>query len=179
MLAFLWRPLRRPAPEPRRRGGHRQRLQRADALAGEEEGPGQPSLLMSKLLLRWADGALSSSALQDLAAAAVHDGWQHPMVDRLAGLRCGSWSHASLMKLLLSSSLGDAFTHCPGEEVTDLILPSRWLKILHDYPHEFRPLLGATRPGLRRFWHDFLAQPGNIWTFCKPSGDCRPDNGIA
>ena len=124
-------------------------------------------MLISKLLLKWADVTLSAFELVDLARAAVQDGVQQPMVDRMAGLQLGTRSHSTMMRLLLSSSLGNVFTHCPGEEATELILPSRWLNVLHAYPHEFRPLLGASRPTLRRFWRDFLAQPGNMLEFLQ------------
>ena len=125
-----------PLAEPRRRGGYRQQRERGDDMPAEFAG--RPSLLMSKLLLKWADGFLHATELQDLAAAAQRDGLAHPMVARLAALRPGNWAHSSLMKLLLGSSLAGAITQFPDHEATEMILPSRWLHLLHSYPHEFR-----------------------------------------
>ena len=160
MLSFLW--ARRPQAGPRRRGGHRQRLAASADDIGVVDAPAAPSELFAKLLLQWADGNLPASTLQDLAASGQRDRFVHPMIERFATMGAAQHSHSGLMNMLLTDGeLGGLIDRVPGCEAKSLMLPSRWIHTLHQYPHEFRPLLGASRAKLRYFWEHFLAQPGN------------------
>ena len=143
MLSFLWAP--RPQAGPRRRGGHRQRLAATADDIGAADVAAVPSELFCKLLLQWADGHLPAATLQDLAASAQRDQFSHPMIDRLAAIGAAQHAHAGLMSLLLTSGgLGSLIDRVHGCEAESILLPSRWIHTLHQYPHEFRPLLGAS-----------------------------------
>ena len=96
MLSGLWAPLEDQAP--RRRGGWRQRAA-ADALQGDGA-PAAISQLAWRQLLRWADGEVSASRLQEAMADAVADGLDHPMVVRMSRVGSGQHANAGFMDVL-------------------------------------------------------------------------------
>ena len=160
MLAPLWAHL--PVRTPLRRGGWRQRLanEGVEPHGGYLEPP-QISRLFGSHLLSWCEGLISASRLQSLAAAGVADGFQHPMLSRLNGLREGQHAQISLLRLLGTCGVPQKISHFPGEFVTHDILPSTWLGILHQFPPEFKMRLGAERGKIRSFWAQFLSRPAN------------------
>ncbi len=160
MLAPLWAPLR--APAPRRRGGWRQRLANEELNgSGRDLQAPRISRLFGNHMLSLCEGIISASRLQALAVAGVADGFQHPMLTRLAELREGQHAQVSLINLLQTCDVPQQLSHFPGEFVTHAILPSTWIRILHGLPPEFRMRLGAERGKLRSFWQQFLSRPCN------------------
>ena len=159
MLRPLWAPL--APPQPRRLGGWRQRLE-AEALDAAVAGEGRGiSRLFGRHLLAWGEGKMSAAELQNLAECGVHDGFEHPMLSRLAQLRGGQHAQASLIELLGTTGVPRVISAFPGEFVSHGVLPSSWIRLLHAYPHEFRLRLGAEKTKLRGFWRDFLNRPAN------------------
>ena len=162
MLNHLWAPLRANRRRGGRRGGWRQRLE-AESSEEEAEPPrGAPSLLFSDLLVEWCDGRRSAAELQVRAARGLKDGFQHAMISQLAGVGSDQHAHSGLLSLLGAGGLAGKITSYPGEIVSDIVLPSTWIGIVHSYENEFRSRLGADRQKPRRFWRDWLAQPANI-----------------
>lgn len=84
------------------------------------------------------------------------------MMHRLAAVGEGQHAHQGLLDLLGTCGVPQQLTRCPGEMVTDMLLPSTWIKLLHAYPHEFRLRLGADSFRLARFWREFAARPLNF-----------------
>ena len=158
MLRPLYAPL--PIAEPRRRGGWRQRIEREEQNQ-ELPGPGALSHLFGLHLLDWCDGKMSASRLQQCAAAGLADNFVHPMIQRLAGVGAAQHANAGILGLLNTCGIPAYIRHYPGEEVTHALLPSQWVRIIMQYPHEFQRRFGADRAKLRSFWSDFLARPCN------------------
>jgi hypothetical protein len=158
-LSRLWAPLR--LPEPRRRGGWRQRL------AAEEE-PVQPaagapiSRLFGEHLQDWGDGLISAQKLQRLASHGVADGFRHPMLERLASVPAGQHAELGLHRLLETCGVPQQLTEYPGEFVSHALLPSTWIRLIHSgYPHEFRLRFGAEKHKVAAFWEAFLGRAAN------------------
>ena len=164
MLAPLWAPLRTRLPS--RRGGWRQRM------AAEDE-PALPSPVISRLfgnlLLDWSDGLMSARKLQFTAANALYDGFDHPMAHRLAQAGAGQNAQQGLLSLLRGCGVADLLTVYPDEEVTHLMLPSTWLKVVSQYPSDFALQLGADRARLRQFWKGFMSSPNHVTVRAHPA----------
>ena len=120
-----------------------------------------PSKLFGGLVVDWADGSLSAAKLQLQGARGLGDGFEHPIISRLASMGADRHAHESLMNLLLNRcGVAAMLNTYPGEAVDHMVLPSTWIKHLATYPQKFSQLLGANRPGLRSFWKNALARPG-------------------
>ena len=157
-LSRSWAPL--PVREPRRRGGWRQRLAAEDVGVGVGVAP-RISRLFGQHLLDYCDGFISAKKLQALASMGIADGFQHPMLSRLAELQGGQHAQASLMRLLASCDIPQHISEFPDEFVTHALLPSTWIGLIHGYRHEFVHRLGADRQRLVSFWESFLSRPAN------------------
>lgn len=156
MISELWAPL--ADRQPQRRGGWRQRLRdEEDAEAAET----RISKLMGGLLRDWCDGLLSASRLQQCASDCVSDGFLHPMVSRMSRVGGGQHAQEGLLRLLSLCGVPQHLAHFPGETISEAMLPSSWIRLLAEYPHEFKLRLGADRRKLQDFWADFLGRPAN------------------
>ena len=153
MLHPLWAS---SEPPVRRRGGWRQQLQAMAAEAAAE--PTSISRLAAGMLLEWADGGLSASRLQQHCSNAREDGLGHPMVQRLANMGTNQNAHNGLMRLLGSCSIPGLITAVDSEQITHMVLPSTWLRLLHKWPAQFSVRLGANKASVRTFWTEFLAR---------------------
>ena len=158
MLSALWAPL---APlRPRRQGGFRQRAAAAEVDAAQAQ-PARISRLFGNQLLQWCEGGLSAAQLQKNASDGLLDGFSHPMMSRLAGVGSGQHAHEGICGLLRRCGVLECLTRYPDEGVSDFVLPSTWVRVLKEYPHEFNMRLGADQPKLRRWWTDFASRPCN------------------
>ena len=111
-------------------------------------------------LLRWCDGYVSASALQQVASDAVSDGLRHPMLVRLKGVGAGSHAQAGLMRLLSWCDVGGFVSDVPNaDHAKHVVLPSQWVALLQGYPHEFKLRVGADCYKLRGSGEDFLRNP--------------------
>ena len=87
------------------------------------------------------------------------------MVERIANI--GSQSspqhcHNGLMRLLEQCGINNLVTRVPGSPISHMMLPSTYIKLLHDlYPNQFRQRLGATQSLVARFWVGFFSRPQN------------------
>ena len=163
MLAPLWAPFRTPAP--RRRGGFRQQREAEDEeLASSPPPPGKCKLLIRQFL-KWCQGDISATALHEVATDAQDDGFQHPMIDRVAALRGGQHAHDELMSLIkretdaldLMMGIGS-----PGSAVTEILKPSNVIaSFLKHHPDKFAKKIGASPAKVKKFWQGFKKQPQN------------------
>ena len=165
MLSRLWL----PDPEPRSRGGFRQR-----ALAAQvETQDAKISLLASRLLLSWASGTTSAVQLVDTMRDAVADGLKHIMVVRIANVPRDQHSHEGVMGIIrrrtavfddirvIDGAVNDAPCH--------ILLPSVIFRTLHQhYPQEFIRRLGADSDRLAEFWRCFSSGPNKQWVRRHP-----------
>jgi len=168
MLAPLWAPLN--AGRKRRRGGWRQRLARDDDDADEIF---DMSNLAAGHLLSWCDGIQSAAELQRHMADAVSDGFNHPMVTRLAKIggssarRTSQHCHDGLVNLLEVCGVNRCLTVLPAPSaVTHIILPSTLIRMMaQDYPTVFKARFGATQRRVSMFWQQFFDRDINRrWT---------------
>ena len=161
LLSLLWAAI--PNKRPRRQGGHRQRLQaqeeeRVAAAAAQEV---RMSYQFGRKMLRWCDGKISAAALQEEAMDSIRDGFAHPMAVRLSQVPSEQHANEGMMHLLEQCSVASKLTSFTDGNITDFIMPSTWVRILHTYPHEFTMRFGADKVKLRRFWGEFQARPAN------------------
>ena len=112
-------------------------------------------------MLKWCDGKLSAASFQEEAMGSIRDGFAHPMAVRLSQVPSGQHAHAGLMELLGKCSLTSKLTTFIGDVVSEFIMPSTWVQVLHTYPHEFQLRLGADKVNLRRLWESFQGRPAN------------------
>jgi hypothetical protein len=119
------------------------------------------SKLFGMHLLDWCDGPLSAQRLRDFAIAGLDDGFEHPMCCRLASVGESNHAHAGVIALLEGCGVVGKLSEYPREAVTHALMPSTWMRIISQYPHEFKKRLGANRVKLRSFWADFLERPAN------------------
>ena len=156
MLSNLWSPT--DEQQPCRRGGWRQRLRDEEDQDAEEI---RISSLLGNLLLSWCDGQTSASRLHLYAASCVEDNFLHPMAARLSRIGPGQHAQDGLLRLLGTCEIPQYLSRYPGETITDAMLPSSWIRLIAQYPHEFKLRLGADGYKLKVFWSDFLARPAN------------------
>ena len=179
MIRALWAPLPVAAPAAdggRRRGGIRQQRAAEDEAAAHPAAavaaapPPTKSKLACGLLVDWADGDLSSVRLQMHLKNAHDDGLLHPMVSRFAALGSGRHANAAVMQLLGSLGLDSMIASVPGQDLSDIILPSSMIEMMfRDYPTMAKRALGADTTKLRQFWTTFLQQPASkAWADAHP-----------
>ena len=98
------------------------------------------------------------------------DGFDHPMVHRLAEIGSGQNAQGGLVKLLESCGIPQLITPIDGEHFSQIMLPSTWIRLLHKgYPREFRLSFGADRTRLRDFWSSFASRPATReWSAAHP-----------
>ena len=171
MLAPLWssQPRKR-----RRKGGWRQQAARA-AIAEEPE-DSSISFLAAGHLLEWCDGVESATQVRNHMRNALRDGFNHPMVKRLADMGGSSndsqHCHQGLIQLLEMCGIDKCLTSLPPPSgVSGLVLPSTIIRILHsNYPAMFKTRLGANERMLDNFWEQFIKRPENVkWASTHPA----------
>ena len=141
----------------RRRGGWR--MQRDNA---QDEAREEVSQTVKGHLLDWGDGIESSVRLKRHCANAVADGLRHPALVSLSTLGGANeqHTHQAMMEFVLRLGIGDLITDLPGPDVTQVVLPSSLIKVLHQhYNHEFRRRVGGDETLLSRFWEEFFRSP--------------------
>ena len=171
MLSRLWE-ADGPRDGGRRRGGWRQQAAAAaaEAAAADDE---LMSKLASRQLLRWADGEVSASRLQETMQDAVADGLTQRMVMRMSLVGQGQHAHQGLLALLARrTAVLDNIQPIDGatrDAASHILLPSSILRCLRlHYPEEFRRRLGADRGLITSFWDQLCTARNHRWVSEHP-----------
>ena len=154
------------------RGGYKQKAQWVVATSGVTI---RTSKLASVLLDKWAWGVISAPLLQEIAAAAVADGLDHPdllVMKRLGtdGAHPGNCHKEMLNKLVatpISRSLTSVrvFIKQPPNMVAvmshSMLLPHELFAALYrDYRDEFvQRILGGSTDNIKKFWDEMHDHP--------------------
>ena len=158
----------------RRMGGHNQQL--AQLQAEKEETPQGKSKLAAQLMGSWSWGIMSAPLIQALAAAAVHDGLEHPQVAKIAKVGSSGKFPGNMQRDLMAisgdfASLHDALStmsvrlkvKAGHSEAVNLyiLLPHKIFAFLYtSAPSAFEnSILGGDKGNVAKFWSAMKKHP--------------------
>ena len=101
---------------------------------------------------------MSAAKLQQHCSHAQEDGLTHLMVQRLAGVGTAQKAHNGLMSLLGTCDIQPLITRVDSDRMTDMVLPSTWIRLLRAYLVQFSLRLGTNIQNTRVFWSQFFAR---------------------
>jgi len=128
-------------------------------------------------MLDWCDGKASAVAVRGHMQNALRDGFQHPMIARLANMGgtgeivTSQHCHEGMVKLLDQCGVTALITPLPPPSgVTHVVLPSTYIRLLYThYRPMFKRRFGAIDHQIRLFWEQFISRPHNReWASTHP-----------
>ena len=139
--------------------------------------PARVSRLASGFLFEWEDGSMSAVRLQPRCSHAQQDGLTHLMARTVAGVGAAQNAHNGLMSLFETCDLPPVITRVVSDQMTHMVLPSTWLRLLRAYLVRCSLSFGAHIQSARAFWSFFFFATEHTKARCarsrpRCSADC-------
>ena len=169
MLAQLWAPFRSSSAKKPRKAGFRQVLaQEANAAPP----PPSKSKLVLRQFLKWCQGDISAVSVHETCTDGRDDGFDHPMLHRIAALRGDQHAHDDLMKVFREHTMAlDLIepVYAPESIASHILLPSKVVAaFLQHNPEHFAKTLGGNSADLRKFWNGFKSDANKAFMDSSP-----------